>query len=256
MAHGSSKAFRLGATRGSAELAPKPALGADSEHLFVLWGEPEGGRRLIIGELWRDAQGFAFGYGHEIDLATAAGFRLLPEFPVRRDLAAPYRSPYLFATFAQRIPSPRRPDFERILESWGVQVGDSQLAILARSGGVQMTDRIELAEYRAADDPLERPLVLRVAGMRHYPGGAWLKEESLVLLAREPQNLRDPFATAIFTEGGEQVGYVPRQYAKPVAKLIDAGVPLVGSALRPLTSPADGGRWLVQIMRQDLVGRG
>lgn len=82
----------------------------------MLWGEPEGGRRLAIGELWRDAQGFAFGYGHEIDLATGKGFRLLAEFPVRRELASPYRSPYLFATFAQRIPSPRRPDFEQILE--------------------------------------------------------------------------------------------------------------------------------------------
>jgi hypothetical protein len=215
----------------------------------VLWGEPEGGRRLAIGELWRDAQGFAFGYGHEIDVAMERGFRLLPEFPVRRELDSPYRSAYLFATFAQRIPSPRRPDFERILESWGVRAGDSQLEILARSGGIQMTDRIELAEYRTADDPLERPLVVRVAGMRHYPGGSRVKEGDVVLLGREPHNIHDASATAILTEAGEQVGYVPRQYAQLVAALLDARIPLGAKALRRLAEPADGGRWLVQITR-------
>jgi hypothetical protein len=221
--------------------------------LFVLWGEPDGGRRLAIGELWRDAQGFAFGYGHEVDLAIEKGFRLLPEFPVRRELDAPYRSPYLFATFAQRIPSPRRPDFERILESWGVHAQDSQLQILARSGGVQMTDRIELAEYRAVDDALERPLIARVAGMKFYEGGEHLEDDAVVLLAREPQNLHDADATAIFTKDGQQVGYVPRQYTQALARLLDAGVPLIARTLRRLTSPADGGRWLVEILRSDRV---
>lgn len=216
----------------------------------MLWGEPEGGRRLAIGELWRDAQGFAFGYGHEIDLATEKGFRLLAEFPVRRELASPYRSLYLFATFAQRIPSPRRQDFERILESWGVRTVDSQLDILARSGGVQMTDRIELAEYRAHDDPLERPLVIRVAGMRHYPGGSLVKDGDAVLLAREPHNIHDACATAIRTEAGEQIGYVPRQYAQLMAALLDSRIRLSATALRRLVEPADGGRWLVQITRQ------
>jgi hypothetical protein len=217
--------------------------------LFVLWGEPDGGRRIAIGELWRDDQGFAFGYGHEIDLATEKGFRLLPEFPLRRDLAAPYRSPYLFATFAQRIPSPKRPDFDRILESWGVHAQDSQLQILARSGGVQMTDRIELAEYRAADDTLERPLIARVSGMKFYTGGERLEDDAVVLLAREPQNLRDAHTTAVLTEDGQQVGYVPRQYSQAVARLLDRQVPLIARALRRLTSPADGGRWLIEIMR-------
>ena len=215
-----------------------------------MWGEPEGGRRLTIGELWQDDQGFAFGYGHEIDRATEKGFRLLPEFPVRRELDSPYRSAYLFATFAQRIPSPRRPDFEQILESWGVHAGDSPLEILARSGGVQMTDRIELAEYRPDDDQVEQPLVLRVAGMRHYQGAGHLEEGEAVLLQREPHNSHESCATAILTKGGEKVGYVPQQYSKLIARLLDAGVPLEAKTLRRLTEPADGGRWLVQVRRQ------
>jgi len=216
----------------------------------VLWGEPDGGRRIVIGELWQDTQGFAFGYGHEIDAATEKGFRLLPEFPLRRGLDAPYRSGHLFATFAQRIPSPRRPDFQQILASWGVQDGDSQLAILARSGGVQLTDRIELAEYRAPDDALAAPLVVRVAGMRHYTGAGSLGEDDAVLLRREPGNAHDANATAILTAAGVQVGYVPRQYAEFVARLIDAGVPVSARALGRLTDPVDGGRWLVRLARQ------
>jgi hypothetical protein len=207
----------------------------------------------VIGELWRDARGFGFAYGHELDLAIEKGFRLLPEFPVRRECDSPYRSGYLFATFAQRIPSPKRPDFERILESWGVKADDSQLEILARSGGVQMTDRIELAEYRAADDPLERPLTVRISGMQHYKGGEQLDEGSAVRLEREPQNEYDSFATALLTRSGEKIGYVPRQYAKAVARLLDARVCLEARALGRLTEPGDGGRWLVRIGRSVAV---
>lgn len=227
------KAFHDGASQVPTELAGKPALTSAPERVLVLWGEPEHGTRRVIGELWRDPQGFAFGYGHELDLAIQKGFRLLPEFPLFRGLEAPYRSPYLFGTFAQRIPSPKRADYQRILESWGVQAGDSQLEILARSGGVQLTDRIELAEHRSEDDPLERPLIVRVAGMKHYTGDAQIAERDPLVLKREPHNAHDTHATAIFTEGGFQVGYVPRQYAKPVARLLDEHAPLS-------KHPADG----------------
>lgn len=113
-----------------------------------------------------------------------------------------------------------------------------------------MTDRIELAEYRPDDDSLEHPLVLRVAGMRHYRGASDVKEGDSVRLEREPHNSYETCATAILTEGGEKVGYVPQQYARLIAALLDRGVLLESKALRRLTEPADGGRWLVQIRRQ------
>jgi hypothetical protein len=109
-----------------------------------------------------------------------------------------------------------------------------------------MTDRIELAEYRPDNDVLEHPLVVRVAGMRHYQGAGHLKEGESVLLEREPHNSYESCATAMLTAGGEKIGYyVPRQYAKLMAALLDAGVLLEAMALRRLTEPADGGRMLV-----------
>jgi hypothetical protein len=46
---------------------------------------------------------------------------------------------------------------------------DDPFEILAASGGIQMTDRIELAEHRAEGDDLSVPLFIRVAGTRYYP---------------------------------------------------------------------------------------
>src|SRR4029079_19013858 len=97
--------------------------------LWVLWGEPDDGTRRTIGELTRDASGFAFGYGHEIDLAREHGFQLLPEFPGRRDGASACGPSHLCAPFAQRIPPPKRADFVRVVASWGVENVDNPLEV-------------------------------------------------------------------------------------------------------------------------------
>jgi hypothetical protein len=224
-------------------------LTADINRLWVVWGEPDEGTRRVIGELWRDASGFAFAYGHEIAIAKAKGFRLLPEFPQERDTSAPYRSRYLFATFAQRIPSPKRRDFDRIMESWGVSRKDNPLEVLARSGGIQMTDRIELLEPRSEADDLERPLVARLAGMKKHPGSARIRLGGLLGLEREPTNEFDACATKI-TADGEKAGYVPRPYSALIARLLDAGVRLEARAVRQLGDPADVGRWVMSITRR------
>jgi hypothetical protein len=85
--------------------------------------------------------------------------------------------------------------------------------------------------------------------MRHYPGAESLKDNDMLLLERQPDNAHDRDATAILTEDKVRVGYVPRQYARAVARLLDSGVALSAEALRRLTDPADGGRWLVRIAR-------
>src|SRR5882757_102701 len=86
-------------------VALRPRLG--SGRLFVLWRAPDDGTRLPIGELWRMPAGFAFGYVDDLKGAFERGFRLLTEFPVHQTCHDPYRSAYLFPTFAQRIPSPK-----------------------------------------------------------------------------------------------------------------------------------------------------
>lgn len=113
--------------------------------LFVLWRAPEalGGTRHVVGFLSRDDGGYSYEYADDLTSAEAQGFQVLPEFP---DTCRAYRARHLFATFAQRIPAPSRPDYRSILASWHVEDADDLMEILAKSGGVQVTDRIELAE--------------------------------------------------------------------------------------------------------------
>lgn len=213
-----------------------------------MWGEPDRGTRIVLGELWRDSAGYAFAYGHEVERAMQHGFRMLAEFPDLRFFQSPYRSRHLFATFAQRVPSPKRADFARIMDSWGIENVDDPLEILARSGGVQMTDRIELAEHRSSDDELDTPLQIRLAGMKYYSGGAQIRPGIALSLVREPENERDSSAVAIVVNG-TKAGYVPRQYSALIARLLDRGVRLAAVAVRQLGVPADEGRWVVNLER-------
>jgi hypothetical protein len=71
----------------------------------------------------------------------------------------------------------------------------------------------------------------------------------LLELKREPENIHDPLATLFVFRGDQKVGYVPRQYAAMIAHLLDAGVGLCASAVRRLSLPSDGGRWVARVSR-------
>lgn len=214
------------------------------DRMFVLWRAPADGTRHVIGELWRTEEGYAFAYRQTLPIAE--GFALLPEFPEHR--STPYASRYLFATFAQRVPSPSRPDRASLMHSWGVENADDMLEVLARSGGIQMTDRIELAEYRAEGDALDRPLEMRIAAASHYSAGPLEPGERLHLV-REPRNARDCNATFVVARGTDRIGYVPRQYTAMIARLLDGGVELQARAVRQLVVPPEGGRWVIRVTR-------
>ena len=135
------------------------------------------------------------------------------------------------------------------MESWGIEHTDDPLEILARSGGIQMTDRLELAEFRPSDDELVTPLEFRIAGMRNYTGADGVKARDRLALRREPENAFDCNAAMVVTLQGEDVGHVPLQYSALVARHLDAGHGLDVIALRQLSVPADAGRWVVRVQR-------
>ena len=200
------------------------------DKLWVMWRD-EGNQRHAVAQLWRERPGeFRFAYMPVLP----TDFRLLAEFPANRTEAEPYVARHLFATFAERIPSPKRPDYARILDSWGIDNRDDQLEILARAGGIQATDWLELVEWRSEDDDLRQPLLARVAGTGHWPGYAHAKEGDELTLRREPENPRDRHATELFLASGEKLGYVPKPYTDIVARLIDGGVDLRATILRRL----------------------
>lgn len=215
------------------------------EKLVVLWRDADG-RRHVIGDLSREQDGrFTFTYRADLDGARSHGFESLAEF---REVAGTYRSSYLFTTFAQRIPSPKRPDRAALLAEWGVEDADDQMEILARSGGIQLTDRLELAEHRPDDDDLRRPLEFRLAGATHFAASARLTEGATLRLRREPTNERDQAATLVLLVDGEPVGYVPRQYSKMIARLLDRGAALLTRTRRRLLLPEELGPWVLEIV--------
>jgi hypothetical protein len=219
------------------------------DRLLVIWGEPTAGNRHVIGHLVRSAGEFRFWYDADLTSAQARGFQWLPEFPELRRADSPYNSRYLFALFAERIPAPTRPDAAEMMVAWGVQYPDDQFEVLARSGGIRATDRLELAEYRAPQDDLSNPLEFRVAGRRYIPDVAPLHLEDTVSLRRQPDNLADPAAVVVDREG-RRAGYVPRQYTQILGSLLDRGVPMISKVIRELLVPDDVGKWVVRVVAQ------
>lgn len=221
------------------------------ERLYVLWKDRTDSRR-VVGELWRTSDG-AFAFGYREDLPTREeGFLGLAEFPERRTVADPYKSRYLFSSFGERIPAPGRPDRSELLKAWGVLNADDPLEILARNGGLQLTDRFELAEYRADDDDLRSPLEFRIAATskpRFAAAADDVRSGDRLTLRRESENAHDVCATLVLERGGAALGYVPRPYSRLVAGLLDAGVALRATAARRLALAPDMGRWVVRVER-------
>jgi hypothetical protein len=226
------------------------------DRLFVIWGALSDRGRHVVGHLARDRVGGPYRFWYEADLsaAFAQGFVLLPTFPELRTEISPYEARYLFGTFADRIPSPHRPDRDSVVATWGVEHPDDQFELLAKSGGLRATDRIELAEYRAPDDHLAVPLEFRVAGAKYVPTElrARLAAGDTLRFEREPMNKADPAATIVATtRDGKRAGYVPRQYSRVVARLLDSGVQLQAHAVREIIVPDDAGRWVVRASRAE-----
>lgn len=223
------------------------------DRLFVLWSAPSDGGRHVIGHLTRGgASPFRFWYEADLSSATEKGFTFFPAFPEHRCERDPYEARYLFPTFAARIPSPHRPDAAGILATWDVSRPDDQFEILAKSGGLRATDRIELAEFRSDDDPLADPLEFRIAGTKYVPAEsrASLARGTKLRFEREPSNPRDPCATLLATTiDGRRAGYVPRQYSRMISSLLDKAIALEVVAVRELVIPEDAGRWVVRTSR-------
>lgn len=219
------------------------------DRLFVIWSEPTAGRRRVIGHLARSGGEFRFWYEDDLSNAKACGFDLLPAFPEYRTSSNPYVARYLFALFAERIPELTRRDATDLMDEWGVDHPDDQFEVLAKSGGIRATDRLELAEYREPDDSLVRPLEFRIAGRRFVSEPALLAVGDQISLRREPENEADPHAV-VLERNGRHAGYVPHQYARLLSGLLERAVILEAHVVRELIVPDDVGKWVVRAVRR------
>lgn len=115
----------------------------------------------------------------------------------------------------------------------------------------------ESGRYLARDAPELGARGLRVAGVagasRHHADALALEEAAKpgdpLELRRDPGNEHDPNAIAVHVEGGEQLGWVPREIAAEIAAEIDAGEPWSALVLREQRlSPRDPRNGLTMLL--------
>jgi hypothetical protein len=217
----------------------------------VTWSHPGSRERISIGVLSFDGSDYRFERLPDYERAKDAGF-WSPELERAETLS----SRFLFALFAQRIPSRTRPDFTRMMQEWGVDDSEDRFEILAASGGRLKTDQIELFEERPITDDLTRPLRFRVAGVQFGDGAADVRAGDELELRLEPANEKDANATLVLLRDGRKLGYVPRPYAPLFARLLRDGVTLRAKALRELNIAGDEHRWVAVAWRDEGSGAG
>lgn len=181
--------------------------------LFVNWQDEKSRRMFPVGRLATLASGgYEFAYIAAAREAQQFGFVPFVAFP---DLHQVYRSAELPAFFMNRVLQPGRPDYPQHLVELGIASATATpIEILARSGGLRVTDPLEVfAEFvpAAIGDRFETHFFVR--GIRHYAGAedaiAQLRPGDLLSPKPEPGNAFNPKAHLLACHDGRCVGYVP-----------------------------------------------
>ena len=110
-----------------------------ARRLVVAWQHPEERSIQPVGLLTWDGIGFKFAYIRNV--LSVRDFRPLLGF---EDLYRSYYSEDLFPLFAQRAMDPRRPDYQRYVQTLGLEGDPSPWEQIARSQGRREGDTIQL----------------------------------------------------------------------------------------------------------------
>lgn len=188
--------------------------------LFLAWQNPKTRRWFPVGRLIREGGLYRFGYVEGAATAAREGeFEPLPSFP---DLHQIYESEQLFPLFANRILSPKRPEYKEFLSWLGLTPDRAAdpIELLARSGGMRVTDYLEIFSPPEADAAGIYRVQFFVHGLRYMPPGAVARTNELeagerLLLTHDFQNPKDGRALLLRTCEKRQkdmylVGYCPR----------------------------------------------
>jgi HIRAN domain len=195
----------------ASHLEPRPEAraawdaGRSPGHLIVAWQHPD--TRLIapVGLL---EHGSAYRYRYLKRARIVEGFQPFVSFP---DWERSYVSDTLFPVFAQRIMSPRRPDFSRFLRQLDLREGATPWEQLARSEGRSSGDTIQVFPIPYIRPDGATTCRFLVHGIRHVNGGhlPTLHRGDALGLSDEPGNQHNARAVRVCSAGGRPVGYVP-----------------------------------------------
>lgn len=187
----------------------EPALEAVrvTRKFWLIWKHHETRRYHRIGQFDHLADGhYVFRYLPES--ANVAGFSPLLQFPEPDKI---YVAAALPAFLSNRIMSPRRENYDEYLGWLGLDKNDPMVPveILARTGGVRVTDTFHLVERfdEYAGLPMGR---FFISGVRHrdHEAALGLSPGQQLQLKDEPDNSYNPRAILLAADGTE-IGWVP-----------------------------------------------
>jgi hypothetical protein len=195
----------------------------DYTDLFVAWQDTVGRgiypvARLRVGAVPRL---YEFRYIQGALQARKHGFMAFDSFP---ELDETYVSHELFPFFKNRVMPQKRPDYAGYVTELGLSVETADpLELLARSGGLRATDRLEI--YSAPRSETNSCIWhFLVRGIRHLPPSAENRCASLELgellyVMRDVQNQHNPKALLLRTDDKVNLGYIPDLLVDDLAKL-------------------------------------
>lgn len=196
------------------------------DYLYLIWKDPIKRKSYIVGMLSKNGQ-FEFAYGEEVNEALENGFEPLIPF---ENISKVYYSDILFPTFSSRLPDRKRKGIEKILEKYGLKEFD-EYQLLKSSGAKLPIDNLWFVDPILDGDEdklIER--LFHIAGSRHYMGCeegncclnkvVHLRIDDLLKLELDIDNLYDDNAIIVKDKNGKKLGYVPRYYSEPLAKIL------------------------------------
>jgi hypothetical protein len=190
--------------------------------LFVAWQEPVSREWIPVARLTHERGYYRFQYTR-----GAKKSKNFEPFGWMRDLGMEYISEDLFPLFANRILPKSRPEYRDYLRWLGLNEQEySDLAVLARSGGVRATDSLEIFPCPEPDDDGRYTGYFFCHGLRHLPDNdrqrvKRLKVGQSLFLMRDLQNKFDRDALVIRTEAPISfVGYCPRYYSAEFSSVL------------------------------------
>lgn len=110
------------------------------DSVYLYWNNKETNHNYKIAELYKLNNKYYFKYILEnVKIALQEGFKLLIPFP---NVNATYESQNLFPSFASRLPDKRRPEINKILDTYNLKNYD-EFELLKKSGAKLPTDNYE-----------------------------------------------------------------------------------------------------------------
>lgn len=186
---------------------------------LVLRQDPDTREYSVVGRLDHEGGQYVFRYAPRV--SDDPDEAPLPGLPDRHQI---YRSRALFATFSNRVMTPRRDSYRDYLGLLGFEGGEAEpFEVLALTWGTRATDRIQVLPIPRVGQYGHLQTRFLVHGGGHVdPDGAALRRVTVgdqLQLRHEPANPADARAVLVLRAGDtDRLGYIPR----PLAPFIHA----------------------------------